>query len=542
MGQVRNILFIMADQLRWDALSCYGATAIDTPNIDRLCARGVRFDRAYAQGATCGSSRMSFYTGRYVYSHGARYNDVPLRVGEPTMGDHLRRAGVDTYLVGKTHSTADRAGMELLGIEPDSPMGRRHLDAGFDTVVRYEGLHPDGWSDTETAPYNTFLRERGYEGENPWHTAANGGRDPEGRFVSGWLLRSGGYPAIVADEHSETAWTTDLAIDFITRQADRPWALHLSYIKPHWPYIVSAPYHDQVDVDSLPTPNRSDSERGAHPATGAFHLARIGRTFSNDEVRQTVYRAYFGLIRQLDDHLGRLWAALDKMGRTDDTMIVLTSDHGDYLGDHWMGEKDYLHEEAVRLPFIVADPSPSADGLRGTSSDALVESIDLVPTFVDRLGGAADDRWLEGRSLAPVLDGSTAVVRDGSFAEADYGFREMRDHLSVDAPRWLRATMVRADRWKYLFHELYEPQLFDLENDPGELADLGTDPGYATIRSDLRSRLEEWFRRRDVDPLVPPRRLGRSPAEGGPLERGIAIGYWDEATIEEVQSRNAARP
>ena len=142
MGRrTKNILFIMCDQLRWDYLSCYGHPRLATPNIDALAAKGVRFTRAYVQSPVCGASRMSFYTGRYVQSHGATWNGVPLKVGEMTLGDYLRPLGVQTVLVGKTHMRADREGMERLGIDPNSIIGVRVAECGFDPYERDDGLH-----------------------------------------------------------------------------------------------------------------------------------------------------------------------------------------------------------------------------------------------------------------------------------------------------------------------------------------------------------------------------------------------------------------
>ncbi len=141
---MKNILFIMADQLRFDYLGCAGHPTIKTPNIDKLAARGVRFDRAYVQSPICGPSRMSFYTGRYVHSHGSTWNNIPLKVGEMTLGDHLRPLGMDAVLCGKTHMAADREGMERLGLDPDSLIGARVAECGFDIWDRLDGLHPTG--------------------------------------------------------------------------------------------------------------------------------------------------------------------------------------------------------------------------------------------------------------------------------------------------------------------------------------------------------------------------------------------------------------
>ena len=144
---VRNVLWIMADQLRWDYLSCYGHPTLETPHIDGLAARGVRFQRAYVQSPICGSSRMSYYTGRYCRSHGATWNGFPLRIGEPTLGDHLRSLGVRPVIVGKTHMVPDVKGMEWLGIDPKSPIGVTVAECGFEPYERDDGLHPNG-------PYN----------------------------------------------------------------------------------------------------------------------------------------------------------------------------------------------------------------------------------------------------------------------------------------------------------------------------------------------------------------------------------------------------
>lgn len=529
---VRNVLFIMCDQLRWDALSCSGAEfTADTPNIDRLAARGVRFDKAFIQGAVCGSSRMSFYTGRYVYSHGARWNNVPLQVNQRTLGDHLKPQGVRSVLIGKTHMVGDKAGLGRLGLEPGQPEWIFASECGFEADLRDDGLHPDEMSSPQL-PYNQFLRSHGYRGPNPWHSAANSVRDQNDQWTSGWLLRAAKHPAIVPDELSETAFLTDRAIDFIRDAGDDRWCVHLSYIKPHWPYVASAPYHSMYGAGDVPRPNRADHELDTdHPVLAAFRNSRVGRAFHRPETRSEVYPTYYGMVKQIDDHLGRLFAELEQMGRLDDTLIVLTSDHGDYLGDHWMGEKDWLNEEIVRIPMIVVDPRPAADMTRGTSSQALVEAIDLVPTFIDAVGGdlPAAQQWIEGESLVPLLSGTGGVTRTGAVCEADYGYLEMSRHL----PRPVsvaehRATMFRTDRYKYVLSETGPDLLYDLDEDPGELHDRLDDPALASVSSDLREQLFEWYRHRRLDTTAAePFKVAMS-TPGRTAQRGIVIGYWDE--------------
>lgn len=534
---VQNVLFIMCDQLRLDALSCYGGM-IDTPNIDALAARGVRFDKAFVQGVVCGSSRMSWYTGRYVHSHGVRYNRIPLAVGQRTLGDHLRPLGVRPVLIGKTHMAADTAGFEWLGLDPDAPEAIYLAECGFEPEERDDGLHTAREVRADL-PYNLFLREHGFTGPNPWHSAANSVLDENGQQISGWLLRSSKYPSIVPDELSETAFMTNRAIEFMRNAGHERWCMHLSFIKPHWPYVVSEPYHQMVDPLDLPAPHRSDAElRTDHPVLNAFRKSRVGAVMSRDEVRRSVYPAYLGLVKQIDDHLGRLFASMKELGRDQDTMIVFTADHGDYLGDHWMGEKDWFHEEIANVPLIVADPRPSADATRGTSTSQLVEAIDIVPTFVDALGGDLDatSQWLEGRTLSPMLSGraeSPAVEPPGAavISEADFAGLEMSALLPEGPRHNRRATMLRTDRYKYILCEVGPNLLYDLDADPDEFTDRHDDPALVDVQRELHDQLFEWYRRRSHDVTHRPSttKAHPPPAPGQVARNGFFIGYWDEA-------------
>ncbi|WP_300439012.1 sulfatase-like hydrolase/transferase [uncultured Mameliella sp.] len=493
-----NILFIMYDQLRFDYLSCAGHPYLHTPNFDRVAARGVRFTNAYVQSPICGASRMSFYTGRYVSSHGAQWNGFPLRVGEVTLGDHLRALGMDCWLLGKTHMKADAKGMERLGLAPDSVIGARQADCGFDAWARDDGLWgtgPDGDYDQKRSPYNEYLKARGYDGDNPWADYANAGVD-DGQIASGWMFMNADKPANIREEDSETPWLTSETIRFVD-QAKGPWCAHVSFIKPHWPYIVPAPYHDMYGHNQVQPPLRHPVELDdPHPVLGAYHDARVAQAFQRDEVREKVIPAYMGLIKQCDDQLGRLLDHLEATGQLDDTMIVLTSDHGDYLGDHWLGEKDFFHEASVKIPMIICDPRAEADATRGTTCDALVEGIDLAATFVEAVGGAVPDHIIEGRSLMPWLRGETpGDWRAFVISEYDYSVTPRAEALGVQ-PRDARMMMVFDGRWKLIhFEGGFRPMLFDLESDPNEFTDLGDDPAHQAQVDRLYHYLGQWGRR-----------------------------------------------
>lgn len=525
-----NVLWIMADQLRWDYLSCYGAKHIDTPNLDWLASRGMRFNRAYAQSPICGPSRMSFYTGRYVRSHGATWNGFPLRVGEPTLGDHLREIDVNCALVGKTHMTPDLVGMQRLGISPDSTIGTLVSECGFDVFVRDDGTNPTIYPNRHAEDYDQYLRDHGMEGENPWEEWANTAVGPDGDFRSGWTLENAPFAARVPKEHSETAWLTTRGIEYIETQGDQPWLCHLSYIKPHWPYLAPAPYNSLYSAADLPLVNRTNAERATdHPLMQAWINMRVSKTFSRDEVRDLVAPVYMGLIKELDDQMGRLFTYLKDSGRMEDTMIVFCSDHGDNMGDHWLGEKDLFHDCSSRIPLLLYDPRPEANVTRGSMSDMLIEGIDLAPTFLEFFGGSSKPHIFEGRSLGPLLHGQTPAWRNYCISEYDYATREARRVVGVDQ-KDARTVMVFDGRWKYIHVEEMRPMLFDLQTDPDEVADLGADPNYADHLSRLGALHFEWTRQHHNRITRDHETIEKMTDKKEPP--GILIGYANKEEVE----------
>ncbi len=484
-ARARNLLFVMCDQLRADHLSCYGHPSLKTPAIDALAARGTLFENAFVQSGVCGPSRMSFYTGRYVSSHGATWNRVPLSVAEWTLGEHLRAAERRLTLIGKTHVMPDREGLARLQIDGDAELGQLLARGSFSEAMRHDGHHAE-----PRARYAQWLRERGYAGDDPWTDWVIAVDTPGGGTASGWHMRNVHLPARVKEAHSETAYTVGEAIDFIEREGDTPWALHLSLVKPHWPYVAPAPYHAMYEAGDALQVHRDPRERvDPHPVYGAYLKQEECANFARDEVVAKVRPAYMGLVRQVDDHLARLWAVLERLGRWDDTLVVFTADHGDYLGDHWLGEKELFHDAVQRVPMIVAAPGQLAPGRRDRR---LVEAVDVVPTALQALGLPPARHRVEGASLLPLLDGQApAVWRGAAFSELDYAYRRARLLLGR-GPDECRAWMVRTDRYKYVHWQGYPAQLFDLVNDPHEIDDRGRDPGLEGVREEMRDRLREW--------------------------------------------------
>jgi arylsulfatase A-like enzyme len=521
VGKVRNVLFIMCDQLRADHLSCAGHPHLKTPAIDGLARHGVLFPRAYVQSGVCGPSRMSYYTGRYMASHGATWNRVPLSVRERTIGDYLLPTGMRVALAGKTHVLPDTDGLERYGIEGGSALAALMRAGRFEELDRYDGHSPPG---TESG-YAAYLRSHGYNSDDPWSDYVISADGPDGKTLSGWHMRNVHLPARVAEEHSETAYMTREAMRFVEGMGDKPWFLHLSYVKPHWPYMAPAPYHALYGAkDCLPI-NRDDSEwADQHPVLAAYRRHEESISFQRPEAPTTVRPVYMGLIRQIDDWLGRLFDHLKRLGRFDDTLIFFTSDHGDFLGDHWLGEKEMFYEEALRVPFIVYDPDSAADSSRGTVDRRFVEAVDVVPTVLAALGQPTYDHLVEGCSLLPLLrGGQTESWRDAVFSELDYSFREARKLLGRK-PRDCRAIMVRTERWKYVWWQDFRPMLFDLDNDPKELRDLGASGAHAHIRREMEQRLAAWLKARKTRVTVDDAYVEARTATH--KKHGIFFGVW----------------
>ena len=532
-----NVLFIMCDQLRYDYLGCTGHPTLKTPNIDELAKRGVRFENAYVQSPICGPSRMSFYTGRYVRSHGSTWNNFPLRVGEMTLGDHLAPLGVRTALCGKTHMAADIEGMRRLGLDPKSVIGTKLAECGFEVWDRLDGLHPNGGK--QPSHYNQYLEGLGFGGPNPWEQWANSAQGPDAEILSGWLMSHADKPARVDEGASETPYTTDRAMAFIEDAGDTPWCLHLSYIKPHWPYIVPEPYHNMYGkADVIPVIRDAVEKQNPHPILAAYHLHRFSQVFARDGVRERVIPAYMGLIKQIDDQIGRLTSFLEEKKLLEDTLIIFTSDHGDYLGDHWLGEKELFHEQSVKIPLIVVDPSQKANATRGSINSDLVEAIDLVPTFVDFCDGHVANHILEGHSLLSktrLYDNDHK--RDFVISEYDYSMREARNTLKQDVKN-CRLLMIYDGRYKLVHVEGHRPMMFDLQTDPNEFNDLGASENHSEIRAILLDQLFTWSRGHHNRVTISDNYIEQNA--GKEFYKGIYIGFWDEKEIKDANDHGGA--
>ena len=489
MPDRRNVLLIVVDQWRGDCLPVLGHPCLKTPNLDALCAEGVTFRNHYTQCVPCGPGRASLLTGMYMMNHRAVQNTIPLDARHSNLALETRKLGYDPVLVGYTTTTPD-------------PRTAAFDDPRF-TVL---GDLMDGWR-----PVGAFEpRKEGYFG---W--VAHNGFPVPAVPDDIWLPRERAAgdigavrkPSTIPAELSDTAWFTERALTYLAGNRDLPWLLHLGYYRPHPPFIAPEPYHAMYDPDDMPAPVRGPSwhaEAEQHPLLD-FYLQNNPRKsfFQNgeglgcemDEREVRVMRAaYYGLMSEIDDQLGRVFQHLKDTGQWDDTLIVFTCDHGEQLGDHYLLGKMGYFSESFHIPMIVRDPRAEADGARGRIVDRFTETVDCLPTILDWLG-APIPRQVDGRSLLPFCHGQTP---EDWRTEVHYEF-DYRDLFYSTPESWLglrmddcSLTVIQDESYKYVHFTDLPPLFFDLKADPGELRNLAGDPAQQGRMLEYAQKMLSW--------------------------------------------------
>jgi choline-sulfatase len=452
-----NVLWIVADDLAPYAVGAYGCTRVKTPNIDRLAAEGLRFDRAYCNSPVCTASRAAFITGRYPRTVGVTQLKTPLPEGEPTLATLLKAAGYDTAAVGKMHFNSA-------------------LTHGFDLRL-------------DLAEHQAFLKEKGkkalpagVEVQPPWRPF----KDP----ASVWL-NSTCRPFGAVDEDMPGTYFAGRAAKYIADRRDRPFFLMVSFYEPHSPFHFPVEYRGRHRPDEYPVPRVGPEDDWQIPA--------IFRELSDKE-KQGIIAAYHTSVEYLDRNVGVVLDALKESGRDRDTVVVFIGDHGYMLGQHGRFEKHCCYEPAVRAPLIVRWPGHVKPG---RTTAALVEFIDIVPTLLEACGRPVPDA-VQGKSLGGVLAGEK---------------KEHREHVIAEYSENEEA-MIRTGRWKLVYgtgkrqredgYATGRPLpgrtvlLYDEENDPDEMTNLAKKPEHAKRVEELTARLAEHMRRTARQPeLIP---------------------------------------
>lgn len=471
-----NVLFITVDQWRGDTLGIGGHPLVQTPHLDRLARDGVRFARHFAQTAPCGPSRASLYTGTYQHTHRVALNGTPLDARFTNVAKEARTAGYDPALFGYTDQTVD-------------PRTVAHDDPRLFT---YEGVLP-GFTPVvvlpeHVGPWLTWLATKGYEvPEDPFEIYRPA--DPDAPPYAS--------PTVYAAEHTEAAFLVEELTGWIAGRGDAPWFAHASFLRPHPPVIAPEPYHSMYDPASVPMPVRGatpDVEAALHPlVAGALHVPEIAAPRDDRDLRQ-LRATYYGMQTEVDAQLGRLFEHLERMGHWADTLVVLTSDHGEMLGDHWFVEKFGFFDGSYHIPLIIRDPRAAADTTRGSVVTDFTENVDVMPTIL-RAIGCPIPRQCEGHALNDYLHGDPPA-RIRSAAHWEWEFRDPKTHLMEDAfgisSDECNLAVYRDDDFKYVHFAAFDPILFDLRVDPGELVNVAGEPAYAATVSEYARRMLSW--------------------------------------------------
>ncbi len=471
---------------------------LTTPTLDGLAEGGVLFANHWANAAPCGPSRACLYTGTYLHHNRSLHNGTPLDARFTNVALLARQAGYDPVLFGYT----------------DTSLDPRTLPAGDPRLSTYEGVLPgfravvhDPW-EAGSLEWGRWLADKGVE-------VPSRPRDlyrPIDGFPGADRHGSTWAPTRFTAEQSETAFLCEAVTSWLDRHGDEPFFIHASFIRPHPPRRNPVGYHDRYDADSLPdfvgAATKSD-EAAIHPLNQVLMTLPYAAAPDDERERRQMRATYHGAQQEVDDRLADLLAHLDSTGLADSTLVVVTSDHGEMGGDHWLVEKLGYWDESFHVPLIVRDPDPGADTTRGSTVRAVTESVDVLPTICKWLGievplqsdGSGLQPFLTGEGLGP--DGRPEQWRQEahwswSFANPTTLLAEK--HFDLPMAHCL-LDVVRNDHVKYVQFaadpSVLPPLLFDLDEDPDHLHDLVRQGGHAQQGWDAAQRWARWRMRND---------------------------------------------
>ena len=437
-----NLIFILSDEHNKRVTGCYGHPMIRTPNLDALAARGTRFTSAYTNCPICVPARASFGTGRYVNEVRCWDNAIAFDGQAATWGHRLMEQGHHVASIGKLHYKDSKPDVNGF-VEEILPL---HIVNGVGDLL---GLIRD---ELPRRPGSLKLGPEAGRGESEYTH----------------------YDRSIADE--TVKWLRHSA----PKHRQKPWALYVGFVSPHFPLIAPPQFFDMYPEDRVPWPDMYGAdERPRHPFIDAMRRCLcFDEPFDEAMVRRAI-TAYFGLTSFLDDNIGKILRALEETGLAQDTRIVYSSDHGDNLGTRGLWGKSTMYEESAGIPMIMAGPGVPA----GRVCDTPVTLADGFPTFIQALGAQADprDRDLPGVSLIDIALGAVpqrTILSEYHAAGAITG-----------------SYMIRHGQYKYVLYVGMPPMLFDLQDDPHERNDLGRNPAFKAVCAECEAQL-----RKVVDP------------------------------------------
>lgn len=442
-----NILFIISDDLN-NLLGCYGDPIVRSPNIDRLAARGVRFERAYCSYPLCGPSRNSLLTGLYPNSTGIQANSQIFRQTiptQPSMPQVFRNAG---YFVGRIG--------KLYHFNVPNSIGTD----GHDDPASWElELNPAGVDRLEHHPQITTLTPKQFGGTLSWFASPK------------------------SDEHhtdGKQAQDAEWVLERCAKRADRPFYLSVGFFRPHTPYVApKSPYFDYYPVEKMPVVQGVQDDKADIPAAALLSYKKEQDQLT-DDLRRQARQAYCASITFMDAQVGKIIDALDRLNLSKNTIIVFTSDHGYHVGEHGLWQKMSLFEESARVPLLIVAPN---NGTPGSVADAPVSHVDLFPTLAQLCGVTPPDN-LQGQSLVPMLRDPKHVGRGWAISQvARGGAQNQKRYFGYS---------LRTQRWRYTEWDngSQGKELYDHDHDPKEITNLAQKPEHAKTIAELSEQLK----------------------------------------------------
>lgn len=471
MSKPKNVIVFCTDQQRADTLGCMGNPLARTPHLDQLAHRGVLYRQHYAVSPVCAPSRCAFITGRYHRATGVIDNGIHLPAHELTLPEVLRRSGYRTAALGTLH-------FQTVKSYPG--------DVSFESCTRWDAGELNGWH----GPYYGFEYVAFALGHGEAASGAYGlwrrQNFPDLKLGPQHAQGTTSFPQFACWKsnlplaaHSST-WMADRAIELLDAMADEPFFLFVSFPNPHHPFTPPAPYHSLFDQVVFPEPHALPGENDRKPKP--YRDAMIGDPFPTDggaryhpdlagAAYQQVVAHYYGMITLVDHSIGRILTRLDERGLSQSTIVVFTSDHGEFLGDHFFLNKGPLPcRSLLHIPLIIADP-----GAQPGIVDAVCSNVDVMPTLLTRCGIA-------------VPEGVQGVVLPGPGEQARRGYA-FEAGWSKASREYYHYSLYTQDWRLSIFPNLRDGELYDLRQDPFEHHNLYQDPGYRAVRDELTEEL-----------------------------------------------------
>jgi len=457
-----NVLFLISDDLN-NSLGCYGHPQTQTPNLDKLAARGVRFERAYCQFPLCGPSRNSMLTGLYPNSTGILSNQQIFRQTIPrhhSLPQAFRLAGYFAARIGKLYHYN----------VPKSVGTNGHDDPGSWELE----LNPAGCDRLEEEPHIFSLVPGRFGGTLSWYASPRSDR----YHTDGMLA-------------ADAEWV----LERCARRKDRPFVLAVGFYRPHTPYVAPKPYFDRYPEGKMPVVRGVAEDQADLPRAALFSYKREQDVLTDDLRRQCV-QAYYASTTFMDAQVGRVLDALQRLELAENTIVVFTSDHGYHLGEHGLWQKMSLFEQSARVPLIIATPNAPAKG--GVAKDP-VGLIDLYPTLAE-LCGVKTPENLQGQSLLPMLNDPNATGRGWTLSQVTRRGPARRFFgYSLRTPRWRYTEWGQGELGR---------ELYDHDADPRELTNLADDPVHAEtvaqLSEQLHAAVEQSLPASGVTPMLQP--------------------------------------